>query len=353
MYISGTGAISPQKTFSRVFPFQIEANETLALACQEPEYKEYISPRISRRMSRVVKMGTTASLIALKEAGLENVDAVITGTGLGCMTDTEVFLGAITENEESFLNPAPFIHSTHNTISSQIALLLKCTGYNQTFVHGATSFEAALLDSFLMGQESSCHSILVGGVDEMTPNLFAILKRLGRWKRKAIANHNLISAPSKGTIAGEGSAYFVLTSKPQKQAYAKVAAIEISPVSEDESTLKQYIENILAQHNLSTDSIDLCLLGKNGDIQHDHQYKFLEEKVFNQCTIAAFKHLCGEYPTASSFAFWLAANIIKHKQVPDFVIIKQREIRELNSVLIVNRFHDNRISLVLLNSCDF
>ncbi len=149
MYINGTGAISPQTTHTEDFPFSVTEHEQVVLSCQEPDYKELIPPRTSRRMSRVIKMGVASALMALKDAGMEVPDAIVTGSGFGCMTDTEKFLESISENEEKFLNPSPFIHSTHNTISSQIALMLKCTGYNQTFVHGSFSFESALLDGMM------------------------------------------------------------------------------------------------------------------------------------------------------------------------------------------------------------
>ena len=51
-------------------------------------------------------------------------DAIITGTGLGCLEDTEKFLTAMVTNKEEFLTPTSFIQSTHNTVSAQIALLL-------------------------------------------------------------------------------------------------------------------------------------------------------------------------------------------------------------------------------------
>jgi hypothetical protein len=42
-------------------------------------------------MSKTVKMSSVASQYALKEARIENPDAIIVGTGMGCSQDSEKF----------------------------------------------------------------------------------------------------------------------------------------------------------------------------------------------------------------------------------------------------------------------
>ena len=136
------GNISPQKTWDDetllTKPLVYQGNR---LATYEPDYTKYIEPKQLRRMSRIIKMGVTAGSMALKNAGLPIPDGIITGTAYGCLDDTGIFLKKMIENKEHALNPTPFIQSTHNTIGSQIALLLQCQGYNQTYTQGAFSFE--------------------------------------------------------------------------------------------------------------------------------------------------------------------------------------------------------------------
>lgn len=348
MYINGCGAISPQNTCGDIFPFPVSNSRTTALACREPDYKLVIPPKVSRRMSRVVKMGVTAALTALKEAELETVDAVLAGTGMGCMAETEKFLCAITEDNENYLNPAPFIHSTHNTISSQIALLLKCTGYNQTFVHGPASFESALIDGMMLAEEGIHENLLIGGIDEMTPNLNRILKRFGLWKRQPIPNLDLMESQNKGTLAGEGASFFLLQQQPNTTTYARLADVAISPQLRHQSDEIAYINDFLEKSKLSPDHLDLCLLGKNGDSRIDSSYKALENRIQQTCPTSAYKHLCGEYATASAFAMWLACHCLKSQQVPDYLAHHDPVGDHINSVLIINRFINNRISLILL-----
>ena len=89
-------------------------------------------------------------------------------------------------NKEEFLTPTSFIQSTHNTVGAQIALLLKCHGYNFAYVHRGLSFESALTDAMMRLEQGHAENILTGGIDEITGDSFAIMQRLGHWKRKPV-----------------------------------------------------------------------------------------------------------------------------------------------------------------------
>src|SRR3954470_24014998 len=113
-------------------------------------------------------MGIASASLALQQAHVDVPDSIITGTGYGCLDDTGIFISKMIENKEEALNPTPFIQSTHNTIGSQVALLLQCQGYNQTYAHGAFSFESALLDAVMQANDFADKNILLGGIDEIT-----------------------------------------------------------------------------------------------------------------------------------------------------------------------------------------
>jgi len=69
--------------------------------------------------------------------------------------------------------------------------------------------------------------------------------------------------------------------------------------------------------------------------------------VFKTNSTGRFKHLSGEFPTASAFAFYLAARIIQNKKIPS-VVIDRDTGREPNIVLIYNTYFGNYHSLILL-----
>ena len=120
---------------------------------QLSEIRDYIKPMEARRMGKLMKASLLSSLKALKLAGIECPDAIITGTALGCWENSEALLMQMLEEGEVMLSPTNFMQSTHNTISSNIAIRLGCHGYNVTYLVG-------------------CH-------DETTPLYRSLMARLG------------------------------------------------------------------------------------------------------------------------------------------------------------------------------
>ena len=346
IYIKGMGNISPQKSWGEGAlisqPCDYKGDR---LSCIEPDYTLYINTQSLRRMSRIIKMGVTASTMALQEAGIQAPNGIITGTGYGCLEDTGTFLGKMVENRELALNPTPFIHSTHNTIGSQIALLIKCQGYNQTYTQGAFSFENSLLDALLELKDNPVQSMLVGGVDENTVHSHAIQKRFGIFRDAPVSNINLFNIPAAGTIDGEGAAYFVLSG--EKGSHDKVS---IDSVSTFYKPGHQELLNGIKQFMESAGEIDLVLLGKCGDQKLDLATDTISNSLFSSSLIGLFKHLCGEYPTASAFAMWLGARMIQDQHIPD-VVVGGNVDRPLRTILIYNPYFGKYHSLILLRAC--
>jgi len=192
------------------FPEELVEYTANFLQIIPPDYKLYIDLMARRRMGRIIKAGVSAAKICLNDAGAAMPEAIITGTGLGCIEDTERFLYSVLENQERLLNPAHFMQSTYNTLCSQIAIQLSCTNYNNTFVHRAFSFESALIDAMMLIAEERAGNVLVGGVDEITANHYAISGKLGIWKKETVSSLHLLESSTEGTIPGEGAAYFFL-----------------------------------------------------------------------------------------------------------------------------------------------
>src|SRR6187549_9756 len=253
LYIKGMGNISPQKTWGEESLFTPVNYSGDRLRCVEPEYSQWIDPRQLRRMSRVIKMGVAAGSMALKDAGITVPQGIITGTGYGCLDDTGIFLTKLVENQEQALNPTPFIQSTHNTIGSQIALLLQCQDYNQTYAHDAFSFESALLDAMLQLNETPERKILIGGVDEITDASHAIQKRFGIFN-KTENSLQLFNGPSHGALNGEGSAFFVLSGEKSEGDKVGVEALTTFYKPDEESLVKG-IQDFLKAASLKSEDI--------------------------------------------------------------------------------------------------
>ncbi len=348
VYLKGTGNISPQKTWEDIpllsQPLTYQGDK---LTCYEPDYSKFIDLKQLRRMSRIIKMGVAAGSMALQEAGVKIPNGIITGTGYGCLSDTGIFLGKMIENQEQALNPTPFIQSTHNTIGSQIALLIHCLGYNQTYTQRAFSFENALLDAMLELADSPSQSILVGGVDEITPVSHAIQKRFGIYKNE-VSSLDLFRLPTKGTLNGEGAAFFVLSG--ESTGSSGVCIEGVKTMYKPGNDLREEIFSFLKSFSLTPEDIDLVLLGKNGDKKSDGAIEFTSSSYFASSSVGVFKHLCGEYPTASAFALWLSAKIVAENFIPEPVVLRDAN-RPLKRLLIYNSYFGKQHSMILLRAC--
>jgi 3-oxoacyl-(acyl-carrier-protein) synthase len=350
LYIRAMGVISPQNTLGHSsLPAELTEYRSNRLKSLEPDYSKLIDVKLIRRMSRIIKMGVAAALQCLQEAEIECPEAIITGTAYGCLEDTGVFLQKLVENKEEMLTPTAFIQSTHNTIGAQIALLLKCNAYNNTFVHRGFSFESAILDSIMLLKDGTANNVLVGGVDEITDFSFAITRRFGLFKGNIDSNFNLFGTPSKGSIAGEGAAFFLLNNVPSGNDYARLDAITTFYKPVDYNEAEENIRFFLIDHSLVLSDIDIVLCGRNGDAYGDKVYDHLNETVFRSADVIHYKHLCGEYPTSTGFALWLAAAIIKNGSMPHVFVNDGG--KDVKRILIYNHYQMIHHSLMLVTAC--
>lgn len=141
--------------------------------------REFVSPLEARRMGKLLKSSLLASLRALREAGIEKPDAIITATSLGCWENSEALLRQLDEEGEVMLKPTWFMQSTHNTISSLIAIRTHCHGYNVTYAtEGPDPLRWALHDAEMLLKSGQCKTVLVGFHDESTPLYRSLMARL-------------------------------------------------------------------------------------------------------------------------------------------------------------------------------
>ena len=166
----------------------------------EPDFRSLFSVMEARRMGRLLKRAVWTASEALKEAGIDVPDAVIIGTDYGCIENSESFLKALKGIDDAPMKPTHFMQSTHNTISSLIAIRLGAHGYNATYSHRGRSFESALRDAWMQIALGDIDTALVGWFDEMTPALAESLAQQGiDPKEHALAV--VLSANPEGAIS--------------------------------------------------------------------------------------------------------------------------------------------------------
>lgn len=347
-YINGLGCISAQETFDTIFLEKAEINEKdTTFAVKTPAYKDFISPVAIRRMAKGVKNGIVASAMAMKEANVSVVDAIVTGTGMGCIEDSEKFLKAIIDNKEEFLTPTSFIQSTHNTVGAQIALGLQCKAYNLTYVNASVSFESALLDAKMKIEEEEANTILVGGIDENADYTTSLFKLAGFIKKDNESPYKVLNSTTKGTVYGEGATFFVLENEKKSTTYAEVLDVEIInklDVNEVESKMMSFLE----ANKLQVSDVDAIILGFNGDAEFDTYFKKLSENSFENVPQVYYKQLSGEYNTASAFGLWVGAKIIKTQEIPEIISVNNLKKPAYKTILLYNQYKGLDHSFILI-----
>jgi 3-oxoacyl-[acyl-carrier-protein] synthase II len=314
MFITAASTISYQPTFRNPgFSMQLKplSNSSQLLT---PDYSEFISAMDRRRMSQVQKTSITCAMDCLQQAGIEQPDAIIVGTSMGCSVNIKNFLDKIFDAREGPLSPTSFIVSTHNTVAGQIALLLKNHGYNMTYTQNTLSFEQAMFDAILCCDEG-VSNVLVGGADEEEESIYNTRVRLN--------NETLVLA--------SGASFFVVSNVKTSGAVCLLNVATFGLVKDTSIVLQEFLDT----NNLSAHEIDLVLFATN-DKANGGGLPFPPGKLID------YQQLAGTYYTNSAFALHYAFDILTVNPHPNFGDVK--------TILIYNNLLPENLGLTLLTS---
>ena len=346
VYIQSANQISVQQPLSDEWfdnPIYYKDKRTPTI---NPDFTPYFSSLQARRMSTLLKRAIVLSRSTLKDAAVDMPDAIISGTGLGCIDNTEKFLYAIMENEEKFLQPTYFMQSTHNILSSTIAIDLKCHGYNNTFVHRGTSFENALLDAVLQIELGRAQNVLVGGFDELTVDYYLFFERIGIW------NFIAGSSPKQHCFAAEASVSMLLSSTPNEHTVCELNNVEIrhKPTSDQ---MQQALDTLLAKAGCTIADVDAVVTGLNTHPENDSVYFDATDRFFQNIPILQYKHLFGESFSSSALAVYVAITCLRKGFAPSHLLSADNvtAISGLRRILVYNHYRNKSHSLILLSSC--
>ena len=178
LLLSKVGSRAPIEEVRSKRPVYVKAISTLAANQTNDRVKEFVAPMEARRMCKLLKAALVTSLSALREAGVDTPDAIITETTLGMLENSEKFLLQMCQEGEQCLGPTLFMQSTHNTIGGMLGIKTKAHGYNITFTQRDHSLRAALLDALLQFELTDAETILVGCHDEATELFSSLIRRL-------------------------------------------------------------------------------------------------------------------------------------------------------------------------------
>ena len=349
-YIHQTTCISPQRSFGEIKIDELRESVGNKLTVIEPSYSG-ISPAVLRRMGKSARMGAGAAQPLFKPAAAAN--GIIIGSGNGGMEESVKFLKQIIEYDEGMLTPGSFVQSTSNAIASQAALSTGNKGYNITHVHRGLAFENAVIDAGLMIKENPSHTYLLGGVDEISAYNYNLESLEGWYKKEEVSNRQLYEGNSAGSIAGEGAAMFLVNGNGTN-ALAQVRAV-LTLHSREEKDVLNMLQHFLNTHLPPGEKIGLLISGENGDNRFLHFYAGCEGLAGSDATVVRYKHMSGEYPTASACALWLACTVPFLPLPPHHMIKKGSSKNGKNGkggnkhTLIYNNHKGSQHSLMLVS----
>ena len=280
VYIKAATQISMQQPLSEAWMTAPVEHTEPYVRSLDPNFRDWLNPLDSRRMGKILKRALVTAQKVMHDSGVQQPDAVITGTGLGCIENTELFLDQLCREGEEMLKPTYFMQSTHNTISSLISIHDHLHGYNTTYSHKSVPFDSAFLDAFTQLLLGAIQTALVTGNDEMTPTYFSILQRAG-----------YVGQPGQ-VAAGETSVAMMLTTDPAD------ALCEIEEVSMSVRGVQQPFA-----------PADLLMLGTNGVPQNDQLYREVAQQMPGVETFE-YKRLFGESYTVSGLGVYAAAHLL-------------------------------------------
>ena len=304
VYIKAATQISMQQPLSEAWmTAPVEHTESYVRSL-DPNFRDWLNPLESRRMGKILKRALVTAQKVMHDSGVQQPDAVITGTGLGCIENTELFLDQLCREGEEMLKPTYFMQSTHNTISSLISIHDHLHGYNTTYSHKSVSFDSAFLDAFTQLLLGDIQTALVTGNDEMTPTYFSILQRAG-----------YVGQPGQ-VAAGETSVAMMLTTDPAD------ALCEIEEVSMSVRGVQQPLA-----------PADLLVLGTNGVPQNDQLYREVAQHMPGVETFE-YKRLFGESYTVSGLGIYAAAHLLSQGRAGRVLFVNHSDNLNVTAVTL-------------------
>jgi len=344
-YFHQSICISPQISFPEPDLSQITESANNLLNVLEPDYPG-IPAGVKRRMGKSVRMAVGAALPLLEK--YPQPDGMIVATANGGMEDCIKFLNQIIEYKEGLLTPASFVQSTSNAAAAQIALVTKNHQYNITHVHRGLAFENALMDVVMSLREYPDAAYLLGCTDEISAYNYNIDSLAGSFRKEPVLNSDLFTTSAPGTIPGEGS-FMVWMNNQRKDATASLDAVRTIH-AEDPVLVLNVFKKFLSENFAEGEMPDLLLTGENGDDRLLKYYEAVESAVEDTVPVARFKHLCGEYCTASSFACWLSFQILKDGRIPPLVIKRNATVKTVKRILIYNNYRGAQHAFVVVSA---
>ena len=280
--------------------------------------RQFMSPGVYRRMSRISRMAVASSVEAVKDSGLilDTIDreriAVIMGTSYGSSSHVEDFYISLLKDGPRGAQPFLFPETVPNAPASHIAMFHGITGPNTTFCQNEISAENAILYGQNLLIQNQVDVALVGGADELSAILYSCYNAVGALKKIKVENEELANPkPGDGLILGEGAGVlvmerldFALERDAEIYGILRSGAItgglaSIGHYEAEGDQMGRAMSLAMKKANINPDEIDQINVSANFSSELDrmeyNQLKRIFTKRMNNLTVTPLKYLIGDF----------------------------------------------------------
>jgi 3-oxoacyl-(acyl-carrier-protein) synthase len=305
----------------------------------------WLNPTAARRMSGPSKLAVAAAMMALRDAGLEEVDAQADGTGVVMSTAfgpadfSERLFTAINREGPESASPFLFTESVANAPAAQVAIRCHARGPNLTVTQREAGPLIALLQAAQDVREGRMSRALVGSVDEITPLIHGLLDRFGALARSSdgsVETARPFDRARNGLVAGEGATVLVVERDSDVRARGGHVLARIrgggrafDPTAsrvgwgDGVARLATGLGRALSSASLHPDSVDLVVSGASGSWRGDRLEALVLRNAWDGTPlppIVAPKAITGEYGGGLLAAAVLAVARAEFGPTPGFAV---------------------------------
>ncbi|WP_430735280.1 beta-ketoacyl synthase N-terminal-like domain-containing protein [Halodesulfovibrio aestuarii] len=229
IYILGTGIVTPHGEQQNALPVDLVAS-SITDSSQRTDTSgltKFIPKRALRRIDHFSRLALHASFLALEDAGLLETDhenmGVALASGYGAAQTSFSFLDSFFNDGDRLASPTYFSSGLHNAASAYIAMQTKAQGPNICTSNIGLGPAYSLATAVHWLKTGIVDYVLVGGVDEHCQVLEHCVNRFQSAEEGACLLPDV--------VAGEGAAFLVLGTKPERTTSCVLTDIKIEPYS--------------------------------------------------------------------------------------------------------------------------
>jgi 3-oxoacyl-(acyl-carrier-protein) synthase len=296
--VTGLGVVGPGGVSIREIEPPLPPGKVTVRSCGALAEAALLTANQRRRLCRMAQM----AIIAARRSHLPDPAqrlAVVMATGLGCLEEGAVFIENMIAKDERAPMPSRFPGSVHNAPAAQIAIDLGARAMNATPTAGEISFESALWMGVTQLVTDQADIALVGAVDELNKYPLSIGKRWGFWTDK--------------TLPGEGAMAASLARA--ETAASRLAGVTTVRLGRYRRPFDAEREAAWIAESVDLAAVDVVLSGAKGWPVLDAKYAAvvvaLSKLVRRNLKHQTYKHLCGEFHSASAFGFSIAVELVR------------------------------------------